>query len=31
MTQIIALISVVGLGFLITKFIIDLVRGKFRC
>ena len=30
MTQLIALGSVVGMSYLIAKFIVDLARGKFR-
>jgi len=30
MTQVITLISVVGMSYLVAKFIVDLLRGKFR-
>jgi hypothetical protein len=30
MTQAITLISVVGMAYLVAKFIVDLIRGKFR-
>jgi hypothetical protein len=31
MTQLIALISVIGMSYLLAKFIVDIIRGKFRC
>ena len=29
MTQLIALMSVIGISYLLAKFIVDLIRGKF--
>jgi len=31
MTQLIALISIIGMSYLIAKFIVDVFRGKYRC
>ena len=31
MTQLIALTSVIGISYLLAKFIVDLIRGKYRC
>jgi hypothetical protein len=30
MTQLIVLMSVVGISYLAAKFIVDVIRGKFR-
>jgi hypothetical protein len=30
MTQLIALMSVTGVAFLLAKFTVDLIRGKYR-
>jgi len=31
MTQVITLISVVGMSYLVAKFVVDVFRGKYRC
>jgi hypothetical protein len=31
MTQLIALVSVIGLAYFIARFIVDVIRGKYRC
>ena len=30
MTQLVALISIIGLSYWIAKFIVDVIRGKYR-
>ena len=31
MTQLIALVSVIGLAYFIARFVVDVIRGKYRC
>jgi hypothetical protein len=31
MTQLIALVSVIGMSYFIAKFVVDVFRGKYRC
>ena len=31
MSQLIALASVIGLAYFIARFIVDVIRGKYRC
>ena len=31
MTQLIALVFSIGLAYFVAKFIVDVIRGKYRC
>lgn len=31
MAQLITLVSVIGLAYFIARFIVDVIRGKYRC